>query len=479
MSNHTDEPRGADAEASAGTRAGAGAEASASASPATATTAADARERGADGHAGGHGAGGDDATDDRAAEARRRSRRTWRTVGRWTKRIVLVALAVGAIAAMVVASLPKPVAVDLAEATRGPMRVSVREDGKTRVDRRYVISAPIQGNLLRIDLEPGDPVKTDDVLARIVPAIPPLMDARTRAEAEARLNVALASQRQAQAHAEAARAAHELARREAERYRRLGERSAVSQEAVDRAVFEERARAEDLASAQFAIKVAAHQVAVARAAIGRMTGKDDPGGAEEIVIESPIAGTVLRVFQESAAVVPPGKELLEVGDPSNLEVVVDVLTRDAVHIQPGAPVSIERWGGEEAIAAHVQRVEPSAFTRLSALGVEEQRVNVIIAFDEPREEWAALGDGYRVEVAITIWQAEDVLTVPVSAVFRHGEQWAVYVDAGGVARLLPVEVGRRNQDRAQLLSGIQAGTRVIVHPSDRVKDGVELLPRHE
>lgn len=464
MSNHPHEPRGP------------GADTNASADPPAAATpaAADARD-----HAGGDGAAESRAADDRAAEARRRNRRTWRTVGRWTKRVVLVALAAGAIAAMVVASLPKPVTVDLAEATRGPMRVSVREDGKTRVDRRYVISAPIQGNLLRIDLEPGDPVQTDDVLARLVPAIPPLMDARSRAEAEARLNVALASQRQAQAHADAARAAHELAKREAERYRRLGERNAVSQEAVDRAVFEERARAEDLASAQFAIKVAAHQVAVARAALGRMTGKDDRGGAEEIVIESPVTGTVLRVFQESATVVPPGKELLEVGDPSNLEVVVDVLTRDAVHIQPGAPVSIERWGGDEAIAAHVQRVEPSAFTRLSALGVEEQRVNVIVAFDEPREEWAALGDGYRVEVAITIWEADDVLSVPVSAVFRNGEQWAVYVDAGGVARLLPVEVGRRNQDRAQILSGLDAGTKVIVHPSDRVQDGVELLARHE
>jgi HlyD family secretion protein len=411
---------------------------------------------------------------------RRQNRRAWRTAGRWIKRVALLALGLGALAALVIAFLPKPVTVDLAAATRGPMRVSVREDGKTRVEHRYVISAPIAGNLLRIDLEPGDPVAPDQVLARIVPAIPPLLDARTRAETDARLNVALAAQRQAAAQAEAARAAHGLAQREAERYRALGDRKAMAQEAVDRAVFQERARSEELASAEFAIKVAAHQASMARAALGRMQG---PGGkraqADEIALASPLAGQVLRVLQESETVVPAGKELLEVGDPDALEVVVDVLTRDAVHIVPGAAVTVERWGGDQPIRAHVHRVEPSAFTRLSALGVEEQRVNVIIDFDDPPEAWAALGDGFRVEVAITIWSADDVLTVPVSAVFRHGDAWAVYVDQGGYARLTPVEVGRRNQDRAQIVSGLEAGARVIVHPSDRVKDGVELLARHQ
>jgi HlyD family secretion protein len=391
---------------------------------------------------------------------------------------MLVALALGALAWLVMAFQPKPVSVDLAEATRGPMRVTVREDGKTRVEHRYVISAPIHGNLLRIDLEPGDPVAADQVLARIVPAIPPLLDERTRAAASAQLNVALAAQRQAGAQAEAARAAHELARREADRYRALGDRKAMAQEAVDRAVFEERARSEALASAEFAVKVAAHQVGMARAALGRMQG---PGGkraqADEMALASPIAGQVLRVLQESETVVAAGQVLLEVGDPDALEVVVDVLTRDAVHIVPGAPVAVERWGGDQPIQAHVHRVEPSAFTRLSALGVEEQRVNVIIDFDDPPEAWKKLGDGFRVEVAIEVWGAEDVLTVPVSAVFRHGDTWAVYVDQGGYARLTPVEVGRRNQDSAQILSGLEAGARVIVHPSDRVQDGVALLAR--
>jgi HlyD family secretion protein len=415
-----------------------------------------------------------------ARTAPRQGRRARRTLGRWLKRIVLVALAAAALGALVVAFLPKPASVDLAEAARGPMRVSVREDGKTRVEHRYVISAPIAGNLLRIDLDPGDPVTTGQVLARIVPAIPPLLDARTRAEAGARLQVALASQRQAGAQAEAARVAHELAGREAERYRALGARNAMSQEAVDRAVYEARARAEDLASAEFAVKVAANQVGMARAALGRMQG---PGGqqasAEELALESPIAGQVLKVFQESETVVAPGQTLIEVGDTAELEVIVDVLTRDAVHIAPGASVTIERWGGDRPLAAHVHRVEPSAFTRLSALGVEEQRVNVIIDLDDPPAEWAALGDGYRVEVAITVWAADDVLSVPVSAVFRHGDAWAVYVDQGGVAKLTPVEVGRRNQDRAQIVSGLDAGARVVVHPSDRVTDGVELLARHQ
>ncbi|HWN70333.1 MAG TPA: HlyD family efflux transporter periplasmic adaptor subunit [Haliangium sp.] len=414
------------------------------------------------------------------ASAPRQHRRARRTLGRWVKRIVLVALAVAALAALVTSFLPKPVSVDLAAATRGPMRVSVREDGKTQVEHRYVISAPIAGNLLRIDLEPGAPVAAGQVLARIVPAIPPLLDARTRAEAGARLDVALASQRQAAAQAEAARVAHELATREAERYRALGARNAMSQEAVDRAVYEARARVEDVASAEFAIKVAAHQVSMARAALGRMQGpRGQAASAEEIALESPIAGQVLKVFQESETVVAPGQMLIEVGDTRALEVVVDVLTRDAVHIVPGAAVTIERWGGDKPLEAHVHRVEPSAFTRLSALGVEEQRVNVVIDLDDPPEAWAALGDGYRVEVAITIWAADDVLTVPVSAVFRHGDAWAVYLDQGGYARLTPVEVGRRNQDRAQILSGLDAGARIILHPSDRVTDGVALLARHE
>lgn len=420
------------------------------------------------------------AARDPGATPRRQNRRAWRTAGRWVKRVVLIALALAALAALVVAFLPKPVTVDLAAATRGPMRVAVREDGKTRVEHRYVISAPIGGNLLRIDLEPGDAVAADQVLARIVPAIPPLLDERTRAEAGARLNVALAAQRQATAQADAARAAHELARREADRYRALGDRKAMAQQAVDRAVFEERARSEALASAEFAVKVAAHQASMARAALGRMQGpRGKQAEAEEIALAAPIAGQVLRVLQESETVVPAGQVLLEVGDPDALEVVVDVLTRDAVHIVPGAAVTVERWGGDQPIRAHVHRVEPSAFTRLSALGVEEQRVNVIIDFDDPPEAWKALGDGYRVEVAITIWAADDVLTVPVSAVFRHGDAWAVYVEQGGHARLTPVEVGRRNQDRAQILAGLDAGTRVIVHPSDRVQDGVELLARHQ
>ena len=407
-------------------------------------------------------------------------RRTRRTLGRWVKRIALIALAAAALGAMVMAFLPKPVSVDLAAAARAPMRVTVREDGKTQVKHRYIISSPIAGNLLRIDLEPGAPVADEQVLARIVPTIPPLLDARTRAEAGAGLNVALASQRQAAAQAEAARVAHEMAAREAQRYTRLGARNAMSQEAVDRAVYEERARAEDLASAEFAVKVAANQVAMARAALGRMQG---PGGqaasTDEIALASPIAGQVLKVFQESATVVAPGQMLIEVGDTHALEVLVDVLTRDAVHIVPGAAVTIERWGGDAPLQAHVRRVEPSAFTRLSALGVEEQRVNVVIELDEPPTVWAALGDGYRVEVAITVWATDDALTVPVSAVFRHGDAWAVYVDQGGLAMLTPVEVGRRNQDRAQILSGLDAGARVVVHPSDRVTHGVELLARRK
>lgn len=410
----------------------------------------------------------------------RRQRR--RLILKWLKRSFLLAITVALVVGLVFALLPKPIPVDVAEATLGHMTVTVREDGKTRVKHRYVISAPQTGNMLRITARPGDPVAVDEILARLVPTAPPLLDDRTRQEAVARLNVALASQRQARTAVSAARLALEHARSEAERYRALGKQGAIPQQRSDQAEFELKARTEDLVSAEFAVKVANHQVSVSRATLGRLEkkrkpGRKEPPAGEQLDLTSPVKGRVLRVFQESEAVVAPGTPLVEVGDPGALEVVADVLTRDSVFIEEGAPVHIERWGGKRVLDGRVRRVEPSAFTRLSALGVEEQRVNVVIEFDTPYAHWQALGDNYRVEVQIVIWRQDDVLTVPTSTVFRHGDTWAVYVIRDGLAHLTPVTIGRRNETQVQIVEGIEAGTRVILHPSDRVEDQVEVIER--
>lgn len=395
----------------------------------------------------------------------------------------IVRRALGALVAILVlvgvvyAYLPKPVPVDLGTARRGPLVVAVREDGRTRVADRFEMSAPVNGNLGRLELAAGDRVAQGQVLARIVPLPSPLLDARSRAGAEARVAQAQAAARQSRAAIARAEASLSMAASEAARQRRLGERGATSPAALERAELAERSAREELASARFGARVAGHEVAMAQAALG--AGRAGGEGAESLEITSPVDGVVLQVHQESEGVVQAGAPILELGDPGRLEVVVDVLTTDAVDIAPGAPVAIVNWGGDGAIAAHVRRVEPSAFTRVSALGVEEQRVNVLIDLDAPRERWASLGDGYRVEAEIRLWEGDEVLQVPSSSVFRHEGSWAVYVvgDGDDTVSRRPVEVGHRGEQAVELTSGLRPGERVVLYPSDRVAEGVTVTPR--
>jgi HlyD family secretion protein len=301
-----------------------------------------------------------------------------------------------------------------------------------------------------------------------------VLDERTRAEAEARLGAVLSAVGQARAQAARARAARDLAEQELGRVRRLAQGQAVTPQAVDQAAFEARMRAEELTSAQFAGKVAEEEVRMARVALGR----DGPRARDRHVdVLAPVSGQVLRVQQKSAGVVQAGAPLLEIGDPAALEIVVDLLTTDAVHVQPGTPVVIGGWGGSDALAGRVRRVEPSAFTRPSALGVDEQRVNVVVALVDARPRWAALGDGYRVEARLVLWRSEDVLQVPPGAVFRRGEGWAVFSVDGGVARLQPVTIGHRGETGVEILSGLNPGATVAVHPGDRVKEGARVEVR--
>jgi HlyD family secretion protein len=340
------------------------------------------------------------------------------------------------------------------------------------VKDRFVVSAPLAGTLARIDLHPGDVVHRSDLVARIVPPPVPLLDPRSRDEALARVAAAQAGVRRAGTVIEQARAAYQFAQRESERQQALLGQGATAPQAAEQAELAERTRKEELTSAEFGLRVSESDLRLAQAALQRL--ETSRPRRDQFEIGSPVDGRVLRIMQESESAIQPGTALLEIGDPAGLEIVVDVLTADAVEIRPGTPVLVERWGGDSILHAHVSRIEPSAFTRVSSLGVEEQRVNVIVDLDEPREMWSTLGDGYRVETRIVVWQAPDVLRAPAGAVFRHAGGWAVYAIDHDVARLRPVEVGRRTGTQAQILSGLEAGDRVVVYPSDNVAGGTRV-----
>jgi HlyD family secretion protein len=394
------------------------------------------------------------------------------------RRIRWLSLVVGSlvVALFVAAIVPKRLPVDMISAERGDLLVTVDEDGQTRVTDRYVIAAPLDGQLGRIDLRAGDAVSETAVVARIVPLNPPLLDARRKAESQARLEAARAAKRQAVAAISRAEAAMQLASLEAERQAALGPSGATSVQAIEQAEFDLRGKREALTSARFAARVAEHEARVAEAALGRL-GPKGVKTDEQMDVLAPVAGQVLKVFRQSEGVVRAGTELLEIGDPTALEIVVDVLTSDAVGIRRGAEAIVDRWGGAKPLKAHVRRVEPSAFTRVSALGVDEQRVNVIIDLDDPPEVWAELGDGYRVEARIVVGEAKDVIKVDDSAVFRHGSGWAVYRVDGGKAVLTPIEIGARNGLEVEVVKGLDADAVVIMHPSDQVEDGRRVRPR--
>jgi HlyD family secretion protein len=408
--------------------------------------------------------------------AQRRARERRHTVARLARRSLMALLLAGATVAAVLALRPQPAPVDATPATRGPLVVAVEETGTTRVKDRYVVSAPVAGNLARIALEPGDVVREGDVLAVVVPSASPLLDERARAEAEGRLGADLSALAQAQAQASRAASARELADRDLARVRALVASGSLSPQQLDQAEFDARMRADEAGSAEFATRVAAEEVRIARAALGSGAGgasKND----HHVDVLAPASGRVLSVQRKSAGVVQAGAPLLEVGDPAALEVVIDLLTTDAVHVEPGTPASIQGWGGDVALGARVRRIEPSAFTRPSALGVDEQRVNVLLALTDPPERWASLADGYRVEGRLVLWRSDDVLQVPQGAVFRRGDGWAVFRIDGGIARLTPVKTGHRGDTQVEVLDGIGRGDLVAVHPGDRVKDGVRVEVR--
>ena len=394
----------------------------------------------------------------------------WRTTLRWA--------VIGGVLLVLFALRPQPVSVDTARVVRGKFEYSVEEDGKTRVRERFTVSAPLEGRVERIRLKAGDPVEQDMVLAVIHPKEPVLLDARTEHELWERLGAVEASREQARMGVERAQAALTQAKANYQRTKTLADTGLAAPATRERDELAVKLATKDLAAATFALRAAMHEVEMARAAVLRVgAARKSPGQDQRWEIRSPVLGRVLRVIQENEGVVSTGTPLLELADPSDLEVVVDVLTTDAVQIQSGAPVWFDRWGGETAVEGRVRVVEPSGFTKISALGVEEQRVNVVIDIIAAPEQWQRVGDGYRVDARIVVFSRDDVVKVPTGALFREGEGWAAFVVVDGHAQKRQLRLGKRNGLEALVEQGLTPGEQVIVYPSDSVREGAGVVVR--
>ena len=407
-------------------------------------------------------------------------------MARKRSRYYLMAAAVVALASMLAfAFWPRPLLVDMGEVTIGPMIVTIDEEGRTRVHDAYVVSTPVAGRLLRVDVEPGDPVERHEtVVAQMLPSNPAALDVRTREQARAAVTAAEAALRLARAEHNRALADRELADTDLERSRKLRRNDTVSDAALDRAIRDARSADASLDTAAAAIEMRQAELENARA---RLIGFDDPGllaggvgsrHSPDIPIHAPATGSVLRVLQQSETTLAAGTPIMEIGNiDHDLEIVVELLSTDAVQVSPGDRVLVEDWGGPEALSAVVKRVDPWGFTKFSALGVEEQRVNAIVRFSPSQAKPAGLGHGFRVKARIVVWEDEAALILPSSALFRDGLIWSVFVVEDGVARRRRVEIGRNNGVQAQVVNGLQRGDRVILYPAPGLRDGVRVAQR--
>ncbi len=395
----------------------------------------------------------------------------------WRRRSIWLAILLLIIAALAYGFHPQPRLVDIASASRGPLRVSVEEEGKTRVIDRYDISAPVAGSICRVDLDVGDQVEKDQVLITIKPLESQALDPRSRAEAQSRVAAAESALHAAEQTAKSAEAEMVLAEKELTRLQPLFEKGHVSQGQLDQAAAMVQTTRAASRSALFSVDVARHELEAARTALS-YTGVSSQDSAEENVqVRSPIDGRLLAIHKECEGVVAAGQPLMVVGDTRSLEIETDVLSADAVKIKPGMRVEFHRWGGEKTLQGRVRTVEPVGFTKISALGVEEQRVLVISDIVSGSTEWQGLGDGYRVEAEFILWQSDDVLQIPASALFRFNDGWALFVMNNGEAVRREVKVGQRNGLSAQILAGLTEGESVITHPDNSIDDGVPVKQR--
>lgn len=364
---------------------------------------------------------------------------------------------------------PRAALVEVAAVEEQPFTVIVEEDGRTRVRDRFIVSAPLAGRVPRSMLRAGDVVKVGETLTAITPNISPLLDPRVRQELDARVGAAEAALEEAQALHERAKVLLTRARTDLDRTTQLSQRGVVTITQLERDTFTYQAAERDVLAAALRLHAAEHTLDQARAAL-KVSGETE--GTERFPVSSPIDGKVLKVIQESEMVVPLGGPLLELGNPADLEVVVDLLTTDAALVREGAKVQLERWGGPKSLDARVRRVEPAGFTKVSALGVEEQRVWVIIDITSPRESWMTLGDGYRVDVKIVVDELDKAAVVPIGALFRRGDAWEVFTVEQGRARLRQVRIARRSGRLAAVAEGLKPGEMVVVYPPAALKDGV-------
>jgi HlyD family secretion protein len=406
---------------------------------------------------------------------------------KWTKRIIGAALLAAIAGGLAWLAWPRPILVDLATVAKGPIEVTADDDGKTHVRHVYAVSAPIAGKVLRIShplgeqgpsLHVGDEVVANrTVVALMQPTLPGFIDVRSRDQLQAEVLAADAAIQQQEAEVRRVAAALDFSKTEFQRAQTLLRTQSTSAQAFDKAKF-------DVATNEAALASAKAQVDMRRAVRTSLAARlMDPANAAPsgvptccIRVLAPASGRVLKIVQDSEATVPPGTPLVEIGNPLDLEVVADLLSNDAVQIKVDAPVRIDGWGGQP-IKGKVVRVDPAGFLKVSALGIEEQRVRVTIDFVDRFESWASLGHDYRVVVHVTTWSAPEALTVPVSALFRKGDHWAVFADDNGLAKTVPVSIGHRNNRIAEVLSGLAAGDRVVLHPSDRIADGKRVAQR--
>jgi HlyD family secretion protein len=377
------------------------------------------------------------------------------------------------------AFMPTPADVEVAAVTQGRFERSVQEDGKTRLRERYVVSTPLNGRVARIALKQGDAVERDSVVAALWPAVPALLDERARAEQAARTGAMQAAVARAQANVGRAAAALDQVRAELGRSEALARQGFVSPNQNETGRLNVRLRERELESATQEEDAARHELDQSRIAL-RQFGQTSAGAAapqRAFEVKSPVSGKVLKVLQQSEGIVLAGTPLMELGDPPRLEVVVDILTEDAAQIKQGTAVQLSNWGGPDVLLGQVRLIEPAAFTKVSALGVEEQRVNAVIDISSPPEKWPALGDGFKVDVRVLVQVVENVVKVPVSALFPVGARSGVFVLEGGRARLHEIEVAARNGVDAWVKTGLKAGTQVIVYPDSKLKDGDSVQPR--
>lgn len=393
------------------------------------------------------------------------------------KLYIKIGLGIVAVGLLIFALIPNPVAVDMDVVKRGDVLVTLEGEGKTKIHDIYVVYSPIEGRVTRIEAEQGDTVTAGDtVIANMRPADPRFVDSRSEIQAQADIQGAEAALGFEVAKLERSEAELDFANAEMERTKRLYENGNVSIARLERAELTVRLRETELNTAKSSMEVAQSTLAATRARLVQPDGEES-GDGSQLLVRAPVSGKVLRILHKSESVIPAGTPILELGNPEDLEIVIEMLSRDAVKVAAGDSALIKRWGGDVDILAQVRVVSPSGFTKISALGVEEQRVNVYLDFIDGPDKWRGLGDAFRVEASIIVDQADQALYVPISALFRYEGQWSVFQVIYGVTARTPVDIGQMNDQFAEVVSGLNEEDTVVIHPGSDVEDDVRVVQR--